>query len=173
MPFTTRSNALLETRSNATLIAVAWRQQLTRLALVVFAVLVALLTVSSPTAADFVAQDDAGATEVGGTLKTKDAGGEDILVDGVTIIVSDESGAEVGQGVTDVEGLWSVALPGEGLYTVLLDEGTLPEGVDLRNPDRNPLEVDVNEGDSRTTLFPLGRSNGKGLHIDRDRSANS
>jgi len=158
MPSTTQSRVLFDARPVATANSDAWYHKLTRLLLVAFAVLVALLTIASPAAAELVAQEDAEATEVRGTLKTKDAGGEDVFVEGVTLIVSDESGAEIGQGTSDDQGMWSVALPGEGLYTVLLDEGTLPEGVDLRNPDKNPLEVDVNEGASRTTLFPLGEA---------------
>lgn len=158
MPFTTRSSVFFECRSATTQGCVAWFRKVTRLVLVALAMLLAVLAISSPASADLVSQDDAGTTEVQGTLRTKDAGGEDLFVEGVTFIVSDESGAEVGQGVTDVEGVWSVQLPGEGLYTVLLDESTLPEGVDLRNPEKNPLEVDVNEGASRTTLFPLGEA---------------
>jgi len=133
-------------------------KHLTKLMLAALAVVMAFFVVASPAAAELVAQEDAEVTEVTGTLRAKDADGEDIFIEGVTFVVSDGSGAEVGQGVTDVEGVWSVQLPGEGLYTVLLDDSTLPEGVDLRNPDKNPLEVDVNEGASRTTLFPLGEA---------------
>lgn len=123
------------------------------------AVVIGLLAVASPAAAELLGQEDgASATEVRGTLRTTSADGEDLFIADVNLIVTDESGNEVGVGVTDSEGNWSVALPGAGTYSVLLDESTLPEGVPLRNPDSNPLTVEVGEGDSRPTLFPLGEA---------------
>jgi hypothetical protein len=45
------------------------------------------------------------------------------------------------------------ARPGD--YVVTLDVETLPEGVNLRNPDANPLEATVNQSRDRRVLFPL------------------
>lgn len=97
-------------------------------------------------------------TEVTGILRTKDEAGEDVFVEGVRVEVTDEAGEVVGEATSDAAGEWAVAVPGRGAYSVLLDDSTLPEGVPLRNPDRNPLTVDVNDGDSRPVLFPLGEA---------------
>jgi len=123
------------------------------------AAVIALLALASPAAAELVGQeDDSSGTEVRGTLRTTSEEGEDVFVEDVTLVVTDEAGTEVGIGVTDSEGNWSVELPGAGTYSVLLDVSTLPEGVPLRNPDNNPLTIEVGEGDSRPTLFPLGEA---------------
>src|SRR6056297_606245 len=123
------------------------------------AAVIALLALASPAAAELVSQeDDSSGTEVKGTLRTTSDEGEDVFVEDVTFVVTDEAGTEVGIGVTDSEGNWSVELPGAGTYSVLLDVSTLPEGVPLRNPDNNPLTIEVGEGDSRPTLFPLGEA---------------
>ena len=113
--------------------------------------LLALLGLSSGSAH---AQDDSSA-EVKGSLVGKDDAGERIGIGGVTFIASDESGAEAGRAVTADDGSWSILLP-PGTYRVLLDESTLPKGQSLRNPDKNPAEVRLIEGDSKSTLFPLG-----------------
>jgi neutral amino acid transport system permease protein len=74
----------------------------------------------------------------------------------VTITVEGDGFSE--ETETDADGRWSVELPGPGTYSVTLDEETLPEGTTLRNPDRNPLEVQVGGGQQRAALFPLGES---------------
>jgi branched-chain amino acid transport system permease protein len=88
-----------------------------------------------------------------GTITDADAG-----VEAVEINVSTPDGALVGTAVTDPEGDWNLPLPEPGDYVVELDVATLPDGVDLRSPDRNPLEVNVRPAQSRTVLFPLGES---------------
>lgn len=101
--------------------------------------------------------DSAPAESIGGTLQTKDAEGEQVFVEGVTFIVFDAEGNEVGSAVTDADGVWSVGLASSGVYSVQLDEATLGEGLSLRNPDRNPLtDIEVQAGTSKATLFPLG-----------------
>ena len=40
-------------------------------------------------------------------------------------------------------------------YSVTLDVATLPDGITLRDPDRATLEVLVEAGQEKTTLFPL------------------
>ena len=114
--------------------------------------LVGLLALGAPASA----QDENG--EIKGSLSTKDAEGEKVPVAGVVFIVSDASGNEVTTGTTDEEGDWSVSVP-VGTYSVLLDVSTLPEGVDLRNPDKNPAEVVIDTpGKSKGALFPLGEA---------------
>lgn len=115
------------------------------------AAVIAALAIGAPAAA----QDD-GET-IGGTLRTKDEAGEDVFLEGVTFIVSDADGNEIGQAVSDADGVWLVELPGSGVYSVLLDVATLPEGVSLRETARNPLDgVEVQPGTKRNTLFALG-----------------
>ena len=119
---------------------------------VLSASLVGLLALGAPASA----QDENG--EIKGSLSTKDAEGEKVGVGDVVFIISDASGNEVGTGTTDENGDWSVSVP-VGTYSVLLDVSTLPEGVDLRNPDKNPAEVVIDTpGKSKGALFPLGEA---------------
>lgn len=109
-------------------------------------------TFAGPALADdgVLAQEEA---EQGLTGTLLDGEGEP--VEGVTITVTD-AGNEVGSATTDAEGRWQIAIDQPGPYTVTLQEDTLPEGVTLRDPDRNPLEVDVLDGRMRPALFALG-----------------
>jgi len=119
---------------------------------VLSASLIGLLAFGAPASA----QDENG--EIKGSLSTRDAEGEKIGVGDVVFIISDPSGNEVGTGTTDENGDWSVSVP-VGTYSVLLDVSTLPEGVDLRNPDKNPAEVVIDTpGKSKGALFPLGEA---------------
>jgi neutral amino acid transport system permease protein len=123
--------------------------------------LVALIGVSA-LAAPASAQDDTdpaeGATEsIGGTLKGRDETGSRFPVEGVTLIVRDADGTEVGAAVSDAAGMWRIPLPSSGLYDVELEVATLPEGLELRNPDNNPLTaIEVQTNTDKNTLFPFG-----------------
>jgi branched-chain amino acid transport system permease protein len=75
--------------------------------------------------------------------------GEETAVVGVTIEVEG-----VGTVVSDDNGEFRIVVPGPGDYLVTLDVKTLPEGVNLRNPDGNPLDVSVNENRDQRVLFP-------------------
>lgn len=132
----------------------AWR----RLLLAVFVTVIGVFALGTPASAQDDAEDEGGATEsIGGTLQTKDDDGEKVFLEGVTFVVFDAEGLEVGNAVTDAEGVWSVDLPSSGSYSVLLDEATLEDGVSLRNSDKNPLEnVEVQPNTNKATLFPLG-----------------
>jgi branched-chain amino acid transport system permease protein len=78
-------------------------------------------------------------------------------VAGVQISVT-QGETDVGKATTDDKGHWEVPVPGEGQYSVTLDQTTLPEGVDLRFPERKTLTVMVNGGQQRAVLFALGKS---------------
>jgi neutral amino acid transport system permease protein len=69
----------------------------------------------------------------------------------------------VGRGTTDADGRWRVDVPQpETTYRVTIDVDTLPEGVDLRSPDRETLdEVRVRTG-LKTVIFPLGEPTAAG-----------
>ena len=75
--------------------------------------------------------------------------GEEVPVAGVTIEVEG-----VGKAESDENGEFRIAVPESGDYTVTLVVETLPEGINLRNPDANPLTATVNDRDRRV-LFPL------------------
>jgi branched-subunit amino acid ABC-type transport system permease component len=79
---------------------------------------------------------------VTGTLSTSRSG----PLEDVQVTVTDADGEEVGQTESDDQGQWTVELPGEGQYTVTIDAGDLPDGVELGTG-----------GDSRTVNVSLGR----------------
>ena len=66
------------------------------------------------------------------------------------------NGDGIGTGISDEDGEWFVDLPGPDTYTVTINVDTLPEGVDLRDPDRTSLEIRVGAGATSTALFALG-----------------
>ena len=125
--------------------------------LAVLSALAALLVIGAPAHA----QDDEepateASTEVRGTLRATDEEGEEVLLEGVELVVSDAEGTEIGVAVSDENGEWRLELPGAGTYTTFVKEDTLPDGVSLRNADNNPLTFEVKAGDSRPNLFPMG-----------------
>ena len=128
---------------------------LLRLLLGAVVVLLGLVAVGGPALAQ---EDDSAATEsVGGTLQARDENGDRVALEGVSFIVRDAEGNEVGAAVSDAEGAWRVDVPGPGVYSVELVEDTLPEGNSLRNPERNPLTgIEVQPNTNKNALFPLG-----------------
>lgn len=63
---------------------------------------------------------------------------------------------QVGEAVTDADGRWLIALPEPGTYRVVLDVGTLPEGVEPADPGAAEREITVPPGRTRSAVFPLG-----------------
>lgn len=76
--------------------------------------------------------------------------GDDVSASGVSVIVEG-----VGATETDENGEFRIIVAEPGDYVVELDVATLPEGVNLRNPDGNPLTASVSENRDRRVLFPL------------------
>ncbi len=74
-------------------------------------------------------------------------------VEGVEVVVTDEAGDEVGRAVSEENGSWEVEA-GEGDFIVTIE--TLPEGVELRDPDQDSVERSVSEGDRQAVPFQLG-----------------
>jgi branched-chain amino acid transport system permease protein len=102
---------------------------------------------------------------VRGTLK--DADGEPM--EGVEIIVATSDGEAIGSATSAEDGTWLVELPGPGTYIAELVEDTLPEGVSLRNPDKNPLTFNVRTaGLSKVVIFPTGEGRTGGVELWRD-----
>lgn len=83
--------------------------------------------------------------------------GEKLFIEGVVVSIDG-----VGSAETDADGNWRIPVPAPGEYSVALDESTLPEGVTLKDPDRNPLVTSVSENRDQRVIFPLieGESSG-------------
>jgi branched-chain amino acid transport system permease protein len=95
-----------------------------------------------------------GAEAITTTISYEDPeSGEKVAGVGVAITVTTEDGELVGTAVTDDEGVFLLDVPGPGVYVVELDGETLPEGVTLKNPDRNPATVKVETGQVGRTIF--------------------
>ena len=120
------------------------------------AAIVTMLVMSSASTAG--AQTDDGSDDeataglgIFGQLDYEDPdSGEEVPVAGVVIEV-----AGVGTVESDAAGEFRIEVPGPGDYEVTLQVDTLPEGINLRNPDANPLQSTVTENRDRRVLFPL------------------
>jgi len=121
-----------------------------------FTIAVTALLLSVLGIATASAQDE---TEgVQGSITTQ----EDEPVPEVVILVETQDGEVVGEAITGPDGQFQLGVPGPGDYQATLQVETLPEGRELRNPDRATLEFPVNSGQVRTLLFPLGEATGSG-----------
>ena len=123
------------------------------------AAIVAVLVMSSASTASAQSDDgtdggsDDGAAGLGifGQLDYEDPdSGEEVPLEGVTIEVTG-----VGTVESDAAGEFRIEVPSPGEYEVILQVDTLPEGINLRNPDANPLQSTVTENRDRRVLFPL------------------
>ena len=76
-------------------------------------------------------------------------------VAGVSITVTDSASAEIGTSITAEDGRWTVDLPGAGTYTVTIDVATIPDGLELSDPDAAAIEVEVATGQAKAVQFPL------------------
>jgi neutral amino acid transport system permease protein len=120
------------------------------------AVLTAMLLLGALATPALAQEDENGDGEaVRGTLR--DAGEP---IEGGVVTVFGSDGEEVGTGTSDAEGAWEVPLPAPGAYTASVDEETLPEGVGLRDPERDVLEFTIRPGQQRTLIFQLGEREG-------------
>ncbi|GAB3047476.1 branched-chain amino acid ABC transporter permease [Sediminivirga luteola] len=111
----------------------------------------ALLT-AAPAASAVLAQgteDEGGSYSIRGTLR---ADGEP--VEGVRLTAEGEGGS--GETVSDEDGRWQISLPVGGVYTLELDESTLPEGVSLAPGQENPREVDFGTTSNAGVIFQFG-----------------
>ena len=112
--------------------------------------LAAVMSVFLPAIANAAQEGEA----ITATIRYEDPDtGEKVAAVGVSITVSTEDGELVGTVVTDDDGVFLLPVPGPGIYVVKLDSSTLPEGVTLKNPDRNPAQVGVEEGQVGRTIF--------------------
>ena len=114
--------------------------------------------------------DDPGEA-IGGVLEYEDDAGEDVPAEGVELTVEGPDGfSETVE--SDDEGVFEVAVPGPGTYSVTLDEDTLPDEVVLRDADRATLDgVQLREGQVRRVLFAIdfGEAATRNVSSDVDR----
>ena len=87
--------------------------------------------------------------------------GERQGVAGVEIVV-ERDGDEVASATTGEDGSWEVPLPEAGTYEVILVTDTLPEGLELRDPADESVEVEVAPGQRAGRAFPLTTGDGGG-----------
>lgn len=114
----------------------------------VLALTVAVFAPALPAAA----QEDG--ESVATRLRYENESGERVPVEGARIVVELDSQV-VGEGVTDSEGNFQLAVPGPGTYVLRLDLESLPEGVYIRELGREAATIDVLEGQVGRTIFGL------------------
>ena len=103
-----------------------------------------------PDSANYVA-----VTLLDSSKKTADSPGEPIP--GVTLTVESEDGAETGSQATDNDGRAYIAIPSAGKYKVVLDQDTLPDGIELSGgDDAATLDVNVLVEGAYNVIFPIG-----------------
>lgn len=104
---------------------------------------------------------------IGGVHEVRD-GDERTPVGGVRVEVhlGDDL---VGEATSADDGVWSVPVPGPGVYRVVLDVDNLPDGVAPTDPDRVELDnVDVRSGQAKVVRFQLGPGrSGGGVGLER------
>lgn len=123
---------------------------MTKRAAALLAALLAALAIALGVGAGAAQAAESGPS-IKGTLKNA---GQPVA--GVTITVTNASGFS-GSATSAADGTWEVPLTEGGTYTVTLDVATLPEGVNLTDPDRTSATINV-LSTSKTVLFPLGES---------------
>jgi neutral amino acid transport system permease protein len=125
---------------------------------VIFGVLMGLLVLSftlgtgvpAAHAAGEVCVADAETACFGGTIKGVGAG----------VVVTVEGNGESIVAETDEDGKWSAAVFVAGLYSITLDESTLPEGVTLKGEATQEREITL--GFVKATIFSVDGATGDG-----------
>lgn len=151
----------MRTRTQPSKATVGWRRGRTIAALVV-----ALLAVVF--GAGTVAAQQGEATTIRGVIADPERNAINEVKIEVTnidqVTASDGKSFAPGEFVADAQtnddGEWSVSLPAGGTYSVELDESSLPDGIVLADPDRNPLSVSVIENSSKGALFRTASADG-------------
>ena len=87
--------------------------------------------------------------------ETPEGGGKKQPVAGVEVSVTDASGAVVGEGVTDEEGVVKIPVPTAGEFTVTIDPDTLPDGLGVPEGQESRT-VNVTDGLGGNANFNLG-----------------
>ena len=87
--------------------------------------------------------------QISGT--SRDANREPVA--GIRYVVTLD-GAEVGEAITDDEGVWEIDVPDPGIYLVAIDIDSLPAGLSLRDPTVTEREVEITNR-SKSAIFAL------------------
>ncbi len=91
-----------------------------------------------------------------GQVREQGPGGANEPVEGVTVVVADPDGNEIGRGVTNDRGQALICLPGRIDLQIFVDEETLPEETALQNPDPLTVSAEQFTTNTRTVNFFLG-----------------
>ncbi|MDH3293700.1 MAG: branched-chain amino acid ABC transporter permease, partial [Acidimicrobiia bacterium] len=94
--------------------------------------------------------------------------GNRTAVPGVSFTVTAADGSEVGTGVSDIEGVVLVEVPGAGDYTLTIDPATLPEGIGLADDAAISRTVSVSEGGTANAIFALSDGSDGGAALTGD-----
>ncbi len=92
---------------------------------------------------------------IGTRLRYQNEEGDRVPVEGVRVVVTTTDGSEIGSGATDGEGIFEIPVPGPDVYLVTIDINTLPAGIQLREPERITVEVEVLQGRDGRAIFSL------------------
>jgi branched-subunit amino acid ABC-type transport system permease component len=125
---------------------------------------------ATPSAAAVVTAEDDKTIDVKGKLvDTREQ--PPAPVEGVEISVEDDAGGLVGTATSGADGQFRIPL-GEDIdvvgetYTIKLNEDTLPEGTELRNPEQVELQRQVKISSDLFVTFPIGEGTiGTGLAV--------
>ncbi|WP_139980990.1 ABC transporter permease subunit [Nocardioides litoris] len=92
------------------------------------------------------------------TLTDRDKGGAPVPDVRLTVAAVEEGSEpeDVGEDVTDDQGIAIIETPGPGTYVVTLDEDTLPDGVELNDATSTELEITARLGGATNAAFPIG-----------------
>ncbi len=118
-----------------------------RVALTIIGTVIAVVCLAAPAA---VASSTAGGETVQGLLRNAGT-----PLPNVTVTATGAGGFSA-KVASNAQGRWVIPVPGPGSYSVELDTATLPEGVALRNADRNPVTTAVNGNQQKSVLFAFG-----------------
>ena len=116
------------------------------------AVLMMMLTLFA--APSIAHAEDAIPYTISGTLLNSTDEGK-VPIEGVKLVATAEDGKTF-EATSDAEGLWTIEVPGAGIYKVELDQTTLPEGVALREGQEAVREVDLSSFTEEIVLFKFG-----------------
>lgn len=83
-------------------------------------------------------------------------------VPGVGVSIENAEGEVIGELVTDESGVFDQALPGDPItnlgkdFVIKIDQDTLPDGSDLRDPEKVTLTINFDTTSDQTITFPIG-----------------
>ncbi len=132
-----------------------FRRPVIRVLLMAAGLLFGLLSLGvAPAQAGLVQADDDQKNTISGTLRN--SAEDNAPIPDVEVLVTAPDGTEY-PGTSDADGKFAIEVPGEGgMFTVTINEDTLPDGVTLRDGTDSALKRNLNPGQSAIFLFPIG-----------------